>query len=76
MDWIEELSPHSKANSLSSDVQVDMDSALVDPNGAVLCSAILRGEDAVWQAGRQYIASLTRRGRNHRRRPSRMVSSA
>lgn len=59
MDWIEVPSPHSKANPLSSDVQVDMDgrghdSALVDPNGAVICSAILRGVDAVqavWQPG-------------------------
>lgn len=44
MDWIEVLSPHSKANPLSSDVQVDMDGpwSWIPPSSipAALCSAL------------------------------------
>lgn len=71
MDWIEVLSPHSKANPLSSDVQVDMDGRghgfrprRSQRRCALLCNPSGRGRSL---ATRQYSASLTRRARNHRR---------
>lgn len=72
------LSPHPKANPLSSDVQVDMDDRghgfrLVDPNGAaLLCNPSGEGMQSRSQAVQ---CKSDKMEANHRRRPSGMVSS-